>query len=35
MSKSNKELLEALESAKASNDEARVYEIEQILGARS
>ena len=28
------ELLEALEVAKKNNDEARIYEIEQILSAR-
>ena len=32
--KSNEQLLEALEAAKACNDEATVYEIEQILSAR-
>jgi len=31
---SNAELLKALEIAKQNNDEALVYEIEQILSAR-
>tara|TARA_R100000951_G_C2529874_1_gene146080 strand:+ start:466 stop:567 length:102 start_codon:yes stop_codon:yes gene_type:complete len=30
-----KQLLKALELAKANSDEARIYEIEQILSARS
>lgn len=32
---SNEQLLDELERAKAENDEARIYEIEQILTARS
>jgi len=32
---SSENLLEELERAKANNDEALVYEIEQILSARS
>ncbi|WMM36543.1 hypothetical protein [Pseudoalteromonas phage PS_L5] len=32
---SNEQLLKALDEAKLKGDEARVYEIEQILSARS
>lgn len=32
---SNAELLKALEQAKCDGDDGRVYEIEQILSARS
>ena len=32
---SNEQLLKALDEAKLKGDESRVYEIEQILSARS